>query len=398
MKGLNEKGTYSNATKKTRFPILQKLCSTLHANILKEFNKPEGLDTNKTRGPRQVAQFILPKRKHKDLVEVEAAFHPYGNGSKVFIISNDTDTAGLETAIDALQDYCDSKIAKKNSARTPNDGLRLSSVMLEPRNRGPVSKFLSGKKSSGRRGSDQSGDINDHMFEELLTQFMDPTYVAKQPVPVYYDEFPEEEKSKWDPNHMDIFANERTAQWLKETWKSYIKPKYKHALNRWNKDTGGGDGTTPSFIHYTQGHPWLVYVFCLDKEESWLLSCNACGRMPKGFLVESGFPADLSSIEETHAKEAKLDEEIAATKKQREEAAEIIQEMKQHLTKKASPTQDIRTIIELSDTMEDPPSSLSPASKALFCEEVQQQRKKVLDRMKERKRKRNQEDTTQVPV
>ena len=77
-------------------------------------------------------------------------------------------------------------------------------------------------------------------------------------------EFPEEEKGKWEPNSPAIFETERDAAWLKATWEEYIRPKYKKALDRWNKDTGGGDGTPSSFIDYCAGDRWLVWIFCVD--------------------------------------------------------------------------------------------------------------------------------------
>lgn len=76
-------------------------------------------------------------------------------------------------------------------------------------------------------------------------------------------EFFPPERDKWNPNDPKIFERERTAEWLKETWEKYVHTKYKAALNRWNRDTGGGNGHLWDFADYcSHGDVWLVWVFC----------------------------------------------------------------------------------------------------------------------------------------
>jgi hypothetical protein len=87
---------------------------------------------------------------------------------------------------------------------------------------------------------------------------------------------------------------------LLETWRTYVKKKYKTALDRWNKDTGGGNGRAWSFINYCdQESRWLVMVFLQDLKANYLLASNAAGRMPTRLQFECGFDAmqDMSSLE-----------------------------------------------------------------------------------------------------
>jgi hypothetical protein len=72
------------------------------------------------------------------------------------------------------------------------------------------------------------------------------------------------------------------------TWEEYTKPKYKEALSRWNKETGGGDGTLPSFADYASA-PWLAWVFCLDSEFDYVLASFSEGRVPKHLDSEGGW-------------------------------------------------------------------------------------------------------------
>ena len=72
------------------------------------------------------------------------------------------------------------------------------------------------------------------------------------------------------------------------TWEEYTKPKYKEALSRWNKETGGGDGSLPSFADYACA-PWLAWVFCLDSEFDYALSSFLEGRIPKHMDSEGGW-------------------------------------------------------------------------------------------------------------
>ena len=85
-----------------------------------------------------------------------------------------------------------------------------------------------------------------------------------------------------------MFEVVRDASWLLETWKLYLKRKYKYALDRWNKDTGGGNGQPWSFINYCERDGrWLVLVFLKDVESNYLLAANAGGRMPTHLQMES---------------------------------------------------------------------------------------------------------------
>ena len=102
--------------------------------------------------------------------------------------------------------------------------------------------------------------------------------------------------NKKDRTKSDQTGN-TTLHFFEKTWKTYLKSKYKEALDRWNKETGGGDGTAPSFIKYCGGDKWLAPIYCKDLETNFLLASNAGGRMPAHMQCEGGFDInDPSSL------------------------------------------------------------------------------------------------------
>mmetsp|Transcript_3061 Transcript_3061/g.4757 ORF Transcript_3061/g.4757 Transcript_3061/m.4757 type:complete len:242 (+) Transcript_3061:63-788(+) len=122
---------------------------------------------------------------------------------------------------------------------------------------------------------------------------MNPHYVASFPSDEFMLKFPESERSAWDPNDPKIFDVPQNAKWLRETYEKYIRRFYRDALKRWNKETGGGDGTPSCFIDYCQAsYRWLAPIFCRDFECSFLLASEASREMPRHLQSESGFEND----------------------------------------------------------------------------------------------------------
>jgi hypothetical protein len=192
-------------------------------------------------------------------------------------------------------------------------------------------------KKKTRTQSDQSGDPMLAFFEHILEEsFSNPAYIAMPPAECYYSEFPEDEKGSWDPNSPAIFEHSRSPQWLKDTWEMYLRPKYKKALDKWNKQTGGGDGNPTEFINYSGGDRWLVWLFCKDLEANFLLAGNAAGRMPAHLQLEAGFDdQSLSATSETgSATKRSIEENIEATKRLRTDMKETLDIVKEHLKEK----------------------------------------------------------------
>jgi len=134
------------------------------------------------------------------------------------------------------------------------------------------------------------GDPTKTFFQVALNNFMDPLLEIQQPKEEHWmPEHLEEDWDCWDPNNPAIFEHDRLADWLMETWTLHIKPRHKKALDKWNMDAGGGDGTPASFIDFSGNDKWLVWVFLHDCEANFLLANNASGRVPNHLQLEIGF-------------------------------------------------------------------------------------------------------------
>jgi hypothetical protein len=333
---LNDKGEEvarkekGKAVLRMKYPLLEKLSLKVFQFIIKVI-KPDGIDTYVTRGKKRIMAKILMTRKHVDIHKLNPFSHQYGKDGKVYTLANSETHCGLDLAIEAFQRDVEANIAQKNSARTCNDGLRLAGIMMDNQYRSAVSLLLTKKKD--RKQSDINGDPALHFFKKVLTEcFLNPDYVVSHPPERFYNEFPEDERGGWDPNDASIFENDRDAKWLKATWDEYLKPKYKKALDKWNKDIGGGDGCPTSFINFTAGDRWLVWVFCSDRGTNFLLTNSAAGRMPRHLQLEAGFEEEIdSSVTGSEGsknnKRRRLEAELDALSQERKNSNQVMDRM-----------------------------------------------------------------------
>ena len=147
------------------------------------------------------------------------------------------------------------------------------------------------------------------------------------PSPNSFGDIDSDEVKQWDPNDPKIFEVTRDAPWLLETWKVYVKRKYKTALDKWNKDTGGGNGQSWSFINYCERDArWLVVVFLKDVECNYLLAANAGGRMPAHLQMElsSDGSSDEAVGSRLTAKKREIIESQKETKKLKADIADAV--------------------------------------------------------------------------
>jgi hypothetical protein len=376
-----------------KYPLILKLARKIYTNIQKELN-PEGLTKNISRGAQALYKEIVLVRRHVDISETDVFFHSYGIDGQVFLITNEPKRCGIDVAIGNFQSSIEAFIKQKNSARTCNDGLRLASILLDSKHRESVSGIMSKKKN--RAKSDIAGDHVTNFYEVARDEFMCQEYIATNPDDRYYNEFPEEERGSWDPNSYTIFEEERSTEWVRDTWESYVRPKYKKALDKWNKETGGGDGSPSSFIDYCAGDRWLVWIFCKDIDANFLLAGNAAGRMPNHLQFEAGFTIDDSSSSLTasdfngSAKKRVLESEIESAKKQKQELKETMDSVRSYLQNKyqavgTTKGQNLRQIAEYSRMMIDSDvlDTMSPDSKAVYLESLKEEWKNVMNQLKE---------------
>jgi hypothetical protein len=177
-----------------------------------------------------------------------------------------------------------SKAVGTNHSRTPNDALRrVACIMLDGDIRGGVHGMLCSRRD--RNKQDQSISTDQGLYEVCAAKFNDPNYEARVPDEAYkIDNY-----EAMSPNDLVRISIERDWSWFQATWEEYLRRKYREALKRWNKQTGGGDGTSASFQNYCGGDRWLAFVFMSDEESNFLLASNASGKVPVHLQNESGF-------------------------------------------------------------------------------------------------------------
>jgi hypothetical protein len=118
------------------------------------------------------------------------------------------------------------------------------------------------------------------------------------------------------------------------------------ALDKWTKDTGGGDGGPVKFIDFCERDRWLVWIFCKDLEANFLLANSAGGRMPAHLRVESGFNDEVSCITGSDgstppSKVAKeLEDELSSMRQHKAKLTDTIERVVDYLDAKQHRKQD----------------------------------------------------------
>jgi len=327
-------------------------------------------------------------RKHVDAVELDPFFHSHQKDGKVYVISNDKNHCGVVHVVNRFQEFISSNNQKKNGVRTSMDGLRLACILLDPKYRGTVSGMMAKKRD--RKKSDQTGDPVLHFYELIRDEcFLNKSYKAMRPSDEDLNGFPIE-KEKWDPDSDSIFEHQRSSEWLRATWEDYVRPKYKKSLDKWNKDTGGGDGTPASFHNFCAGDKWLVWLFCVDKDANFLLASNAGGRMPGHLQMEAGFDAIIDEVSEVTedtdgtTRASKRDENITRVFNIVQQHGKEMAELAQKLSKQDEEDRDVDGVAKYSNMMTDNTllSTMSPASKEAYVAKISRKRQKLLNKMK----------------
>lgn len=178
-----------------------------------------------------------------------------------------------------------------------------------------------------------------------------------------------------------------------------MRPKCKAALDRWNKETGGGDGTAASFVECCAGHRWPVWIFCRDHATNFLLAGSACGRMPQHLQAEAGFEEDgvspLSSTDEIATKcngiGHDLEDELGHAKRQRQTLDTALERLSECFDCKdfAVVSLDLKDAMlakaaDCSKKMKDEEvlTTMSPNTKNVHLETLKKKRKEVVEKMK----------------
>lgn len=338
--------TRETGCKKRKFLKIQKAATQIYKKLKEFYNPKAQLEENVSRGKNTLAVETLQSRKHVDTCDTDVAFHQHSKAGKVYLINNCPLLAGFDHAVKRFQEAHEHLIRSRAAHRTPNDGMRLCGILLQQEHQSTVAGIMTNKKD--RKKSDVPGDPIKAFFEVALTEFSDASVVVPRPREEHWNsEHIEEDKEKWDPNSQAIFEHPRTAGWLMETWNTYVKPWYKKALDKWNKETGGGDGAPASFVDFCGNDRWLCWVFLQDHDANFLLANNASGRVPNHLQLEAGFDTAMSDIADEESKSSsrkKLEKELMDMKDSNENINNLTDIVGKCLTAKLkSDGEEVRT-------------------------------------------------------
>ena len=265
----------------------------------------------------------------------------------------------------------------------------------------------------------------------LTESFSNPLYKPPQASVDRFGDINAEETSTWDPNDPRIFEVPRSATWLMDTWKIYVKKRYKLALDRWNKETGGGNGQPWSFVNYCdKDSRWLVAIFLKDVDANYLLATSAGGRMPNHLQMECGFTASLevSSLEDSSSsgnqksssdnrnsssdnrkslkghrkaapsiKKREMENEVEQTKKLKGNIHELVDIVKEvytgkNVTNESNSIAVFKTVTEMNRALIDKEAleTMSPRTRERYINSVQSQRRRLIEQMSELEAKHQQ--------
>ena len=124
-------------------------------------------------------------------------------------------------------------------------------------------------------------------WEMVWKDYLDITIIVQHP-PEYHML---EKKHTPNPNNLERIRLKPGLEWIIRTWEVYTKKKYKKALIKWSKDTGGGDGHSSNFANYTgpgTANRWLAYIYLIDVNINCLFASYTIGRVPGNTTVDNG--------------------------------------------------------------------------------------------------------------
>ena len=247
--------------------------------------KQEGfpnLPSNVTRVSPVIINAITVRRKFVPVGSVYREFRSHSaDGSSLWIIGNSQRFYGYNQILSEIHYFFQETKRKKQRDRTPSDAIRVAAIMLDPANLKAVTVMLTGSRMT-RAASDQAVDPNLAWAMDAATQFNDDDYEVPEP---HHDIDPEDIVDI-DPNAPR--SEDRDAKWFLETWRSYLKKKYKDAIRKWDTETGGGSHEPHQFSNFCNRDRWLVWVYMMDRASNFLLFHIAKGQPPEHVGSESG--------------------------------------------------------------------------------------------------------------
>ena len=313
-----------------KFPKLRTMSGKIYMHL--KDNNLAGLPSNKQRGCEQILKLLLKLRKLVDKTDLYPALAKYAHQSslQVYVLKNCVQFFGFDIFLNFFSNYLHSLGNKKGEQRSPGDAIRVAAVMLDPQFRGTVIGLLGGTRD--RAKSDQSVDPAVAFSMAALKVYNDIGFVVEKPKTIDDGDI-----MNCDPNDDVRTDLDRNAEWFISTWKTYIKPKYKKAISKWDKATGGGSSEHYMFSNFCDTNKWLVWIYLMDIEADYLLFSNAKGKPPTHVGKEAGFGSSVSALTTPNSTKRKSCDEketaLAESQKTRKKLSDVMDRVIIHMDK-----------------------------------------------------------------
>ncbi|KAL7544647.1 hypothetical protein ACHAWF_008021 [Thalassiosira exigua] len=364
------------------------------------------LGNNKSRASSAITNAIVLRRRHMDISAVIPSLRKYakkGSKEKMYVIDN-VDDGGQKSMIVMAVSHFNSKFSKKKTKRDGSIAIRVAASICHESVRGGARHFLSARKHRGDQDQSTSTELAfcQHVVD---TVFKDVNLSI--PRPDIMNDPGHDPDMKLDPINCSYL--DKDADWFLQTWKKYLRPKYKQFTRKWNKDTGGGGRCESECINFctlSDGtYPFLVWIYCIDQEAHGLLGARCGGMRHPGFcLKEAGFennsdptPPEAGSSKGGSPSERKTPPEklkpFETPRKRKVECAlEVVKASRARLdnlvdvlAKRVAKSEDdpVQTCLKKMDALNRSKASaandddLTPKTKQMFMESLAQQKNEV---------------------
>jgi hypothetical protein len=331
------------------YNALRKFSKNIH-NLLAQ-RKTNGLESNITRGTDKIISIINTLRKKTDTSSLHVSLRKYckSKDNMMLVVENNEDHGGYPLILNQISEYLKSNIISSKASRTPNDAVRVTGILLHAHYRSAVTAIMANKKD--RAACDLPVDPTIAFCKQAVRDFNDPTFIIIGPPDAH------ELDGEWDPNDADRIKLKRSGKWFWETWRDYIRKRYRESLGRFSQVTGGGGGGPSNFQNFCNGDKWVAWVYSLDKHR--ILLNNASTAVPLAVSNEPGCENDDDddNIKQSASKR-KNNDDRELQKQESSQRLQAISDMATNMFKTAT------KYIEQSSSKRQKDYVLSPRSKA----------------------------------
>lgn len=133
-----------------QYPLLMKVLGDTQ-KVLKKKYSGYGMPKNPTDCKKFMAYHIVRVRTHRDDVSLPEYFRQYAKDGKVYVINDNTTNGGFNIILSSMLSFWLSKKTADISQRTPNDAMRVASILLDEEHRTLIHPLNTSPEAAAKR-------------------------------------------------------------------------------------------------------------------------------------------------------------------------------------------------------------------------------------------------------